>query len=650
MRATSKIFDSKGPIAKALHRYERREVQIQMADAIETVIEKGGVLLAEAGTGTGKTLAYLIPAILSDCQIVISTGTKNLQEQIFFKDIKFLERALNETIDAVYLKGQNNYLCLRRLREFLNSKRVLDHSPSQITELEAWSNRTSTGDRMELEGLKDDDAMWREVCSTKDTRIGNKCHFSNECFVTSARLKAMQAKLIVVNHHLYFADLSTRLKGGAILPSHDVVIFDEAHAIEDVATEFFSISVSSSRIKRILSDAIAAIRIAKLNDDPAEERRPKLLETAESASNTLFACFRMPELGRERLIPEEIDSRHVAAYHRLDAALDAVEQSLAQLEGRDENVDHSVKRINELRDDLQKIVGKTVKGFVHWVENRKRSVILGASPIDVSEMLRDGIFFTIPTVILTSATLSTGGDFSFLRSRVGLDFEVSELSLPSPFNYEKQVSVYLPTHIVDPRDKDFSQQAAMEAEKLIHLSKGGALFLFTSLRNMRAIHSLLKGRLRGPVLLQGDAPRSILLARFQEDPYSVLFATASFWQGVDIPGDALRLVIIDKLPFASPKDPLTQARIEYLAASGRNSFIEYQVPGAALSLKQGFGRLIRTQYDRGIVAILDKRLQTMSYARVFLSSLPQCPKLSNFEDAENWWHSTIHNPNKHNPT
>lgn len=638
MTKTSHIFNLEGPIARTLDRFERRDAQVTMATAIEETMERGGIILAEAGTGTGKTLAYLVPAILSGLTVIVSTGTKNLQEQIFFKDIRFLEKALDTPIEAVYLKGQDNYLCLRRLETFMQSPKALAHAPSKVSELQAWAECTETGDRMEVEGLADSDPLWREVCSTRETRVGSKCAFAEDCFVTKAREQAAHAKIVVVNHHLYFADLATRLRGGSVLPAHDAVIFDEAHDIENVATEFFSITVSSRRIDRLLENVMATVNTARLQDDPAASRRYRLVDNVRTASAELFAKFRGSP-GRERLVPEAMGTDHLSSYHRLDTALEAIELSLAALEGRDEMIDHEKETVATLRDELSTLVSQTVKGYVHWIENRKRSVVLGASPIDISHTLREGIFFSVPCVVLTSATLSTSGNFNFLKTRLGLDFDVTELSLPSPFDFSHQACLFLPNHLPDPRESDFPQKLATEALKLIQITGGGTLFLFTSIRNMQSVHALLEEQLAEPVLLQGTAPKSALLTQFVKDPHAVLCATASFWQGVDVPGYALRLVIIDKLPFSSPGDPLTAARIDLLNDQGHNAFIEYQVPEAALFLKQGFGRLIRTQNDRGIVSIMDKRLHTARYAKIFLESLPKCPKLSDLEAVATWWNS-----------
>jgi ATP-dependent DNA helicase DinG len=357
---------------------------------------------------------------------------------------------------------------------------------------------------------------------------------------------------------------------------------------------------------------------------------------ARTASARLFDAFRA-SLGKERLIPEELQEDAVLAYHKLDSSLEAVQNSLLVLEGRDEALDHVTGRVAEIRDELAIILSREEKGFVHWVENKPRSVWLGASPIDVSRELREGIFFQIPSVVLTSATLSTCGDFSFLRSRLGMDFDVAELQVSSPFDFTNQACLYLPEGFPDPRSAEFVEAASKALRQLIEITGGGALILCTSVSGMRALHKSLVGHVPGELFLQGEAPRSQLLADFAAHPGSVLAATLSFWQGVDLPGDQLRLVVIDKLPFASPGDPLEAARIADLTENGKNAFREYQVPAAALLLKQGFGRLIRTEHDRGIVAILDRRIHAMSYGKIFLRSLPVCPTMTSLDDVAHWY-------------
>lgn len=634
---TASFFGQSGPLANHLDNYEQRDAQLTLALAVEGVIEHKGVLLAEAGTGTGKTMAYLVPALFSQHTVVISTGTKNLQEQIYFKDLDLLSRALGSELNAVYLKGQENYLCLRRFEEFINSPRVLAHAPKQVNALIDWSRQTETGDRMEIGDLSDNDAIWREVCSTKDTRIGPRCRHASDCFVSRARRDALQAQIVIVNHHLYFADLATRLQGGSILPAHDVVIFDEAHTVEDVATEFFSLSISSSGVRRLLDDTLKLTQSRGLNDAPGEQRRPQLIDSALRASTRLFSKFRGPK-GRKELIVDEVDTSTVEAYYKLDSDLDALEHSLKQLEGTDEIIEHCCERIKTTRDHLAQILTESVHGYVHWIDNREKSVAVGASPIDVSDHLRDGLFLSIPTVVLTSATLSTDGQFNFLKSRMGIDFDVAELSLDSPFDFERQACLHVPTTLCDPRDEAFVDEAQALITQLIDITDGNALILSTSIRNMLAFHERLVEAVPGrDIIVQGQAPKHTLLQQFKQSNGSVLCATASFWQGVDLPGDELRLVVIDKLPFDSPSDPLIRARIEHLRAAQQNPFKVYQIPQATLALKQGFGRLIRTRQDRGIVSILDTRLRTKSYAGAFLRSLPPCPVFGGMADVKEWW-------------
>jgi ATP-dependent DNA helicase DinG len=632
------VFSERGPLARAFRHYERRDSQTTMAQAVDSALEGGGILLAEAGTGTGKTLAYLVPALLSGRTTIVSTGTRNLQDQIYFKDLGSLCNALDIDVDIACLKGQENYLCRRRLHDLVRSPRALAHPSRRVEELVAWSRVSESGDRMELAALADDDALWKEVCSTKDTRIGAKCPFHSECFVTKARLCAARSRLVVVNHHLYFADLATRLRGGSLLPKHSAVVFDEAHLIEDIATEFFSVAVSSSKLWRLAEDAVLCVRAGALQNDPFESTRPRLADAIKSCAQDLFNLLRAPETGRAQFDPTNLNQEETRRYHRLDSALEAMQRSLETLEGQDEGIDHTAIRCHELREDLSALLSRPPKDFVSWRETRPRSVVIGMSPVDVSDKLRDGVFYRVPTVVLVSATLSTGGDFTYLKSRLGIDLPTVELSLTSPFDYSRQARLFLPQNLPDPREEGFIDAAAEWTGHLVDMTGGGGLVLCTSIRGMQAIHDRLLCRgTPGPLLLQGEAPKTVLLDRFLEDDSSVLCATASFWQGVDLPGHVLRLVVIDKLPFSSPGDPLTAARIRLLNESGKNAFQSYQLPQAALQLQQGFGRLIRTTLDRGVVAILDRRLATMPYAKLFLRCLPACPIISDPRELLQWW-------------
>jgi ATP-dependent DNA helicase DinG len=635
------FFAGGGPLAVCLDRYERREPQIAMARAVAKILDETGVLLAEAGTGTGKTLAYLAPAALCEKRVVVSTGTRNLQDQIYLKDLELLGRALGRPVNAALLKGQENYLCLRRLAALVRSPAVLGFAPRDIERLVAWSQRTQVGDRAELDWLGDESPLWREVCSTAETRIGQKCPAFDACFVTRARADAQRAEIVVVNHHLYFADLAARAGGGGgVLPRHDVAVFDEAHLIEDVATEFFSLKVSSAGVDRQLDDAVKIVAAAT-RDPEIVAGLEKLTKRARAASARFFTGFRHLEAGRSRLDFAAAPASAREAYYALDAALEAVEASLNRVAAGDEATIHAGERCRAGRLALGEILeGRGGGESVLWVEVKPRSVAIGASPIDIAQPFRDGVLFRIPSVVLTSATLSTGGDFSFLRARLGIDFDADELSSPAPFDYERQARLFVPRALPDPREDGFFERAVEEALALIRLTGGGALVLSTSTRGMQALHRGFVGKVPGPLFVQGDAPKTVLLDRFTEDRASVLVATTSFWQGVDIAGDALRLVVIDKLPFASPQDPITEARIRRIEEAGGSAFKEYQLPQAALALKQGFGRLIRTRYDRGIVAVLDVRIWRRGYGRSFIASLPPCPLASSIEELAAWWRGT----------
>ncbi|MCK9522718.1 MAG: ATP-dependent DNA helicase [Proteobacteria bacterium] len=641
------IFHRDGPLARALAHYEIRDAQREMAQAVADILDQNGVLLAEAGTGTGKTIAYLAPIIVSGRKTVISTGTRNLQEQIFFKDLGFLQEALGISRRCVYLKGQNNYLCRTRLKQFFTSPKSLAYPAAEVARLQRFAEETTTGDRMEIDGLSDDSAIWNEVCSTRETRIGALCPFFEECFVTRARRMAHSADIVVVNHHLYCADLATRRQGGQILPDHEVVVFDEAHLLEDIATEFFGLRLSSAGIERLMQDVSRVVTAASFAVDSQALPRKRTAAEAVKFAKSFFACFRGAP-GRTPLSFDDVAETALPLWHRLDAALESVELSLRLHEGEDAGVDHMAHRILTARNTLGEIVEHRDNSKVYWVENHARSVSLGASLIDVSGVFRESVFFAREAVALVSATLTVNRAFDFVASRLGIDFDVVTRTLPAPFDYARQAALYVPAHMPDPRAPGFLDAAANEIWELVTMSGGGALVLCTSVAAMKHYYQHLVTRYEGPLLLQGEGPKSTLIAQFLASPASVLIATSSFWQGVDIPGDALRLVIIDKLPFTPPGDPVTAARIARIKAQGQEPFRTYQVPLAALQLKQGFGRLIRTAQDWGMVAILDARLRAKGYGRTFLASLPDCPLFDAPEPVRQWWQeqrdATRHHP------
>jgi ATP-dependent DNA helicase DinG len=634
MRAVDHLMAG-GSFAQAFSRFEHRPGQLRMAEAVERTIENGGVLLVEAGTGTGKTLAYLLPALLSGKRVVVSTGTKTLQDQIMEQDLPMLERALGEPAEAVCVKGLSNYLCLRRLSELAKSPDAV-RAPlaAQLPLVEELRQRSRIGDRAELESLGEDAEIWSHVTSSSETRIGARCAFFEECFVTALRRRAEDARLLVVNHHLYFADLATRgPHGGGILPEHDAVIFDEAHQIEDVATQFFGVTVSSTRFDVLARDAERAFLAAKLSGEAGAHLR----ELLASASLFFSALPRGKDAGRSELSREAFTGDLEAAMFRLDSALDALAQLARRHAAASEAVAQMARRSDQLREDIATLAEGGKGTHVTWTETRGRRSSIGASLVDVSALLREELFFRTDAVVLTSATLSTGGSFRFVKNRLGIDFDAAEEILGSPFDYASQAALYLPSHAPDPRDASFIDFATDEVLSLVDLTGGGAFVLCTSFRVMSALADRAGKLLDNPVLVQGDAPKPALLSRFREMGDAVLFATASFWEGVDVPGRALRLVVIDKLPFDVPSDPLVAARCARIEDAGESSFMSYLVPAAALGLKQGFGRLIRTADDRGVVAVLDPRIVKKGYGKVFLASLPAARRCTSFDEVRAFW-------------
>ena len=609
------LLGPSGPLARGVSGYEHRPGQIRMARGVQEVLEHDGVLLIEAGTGTGKTWAYLIPAALSGRRVLVSTGTRALQDQIMEKDIPALERSLGIEIDAACVKGLANYLCLRRFNELQRSADAAQPRFARaLPLLRDWSQTTDTGDRADLAEIAEEDPVWARVVSGSDTRIGARCDHYDECFVTRVRKRAEAAQIVVVNHHLFFADLALRETGFAsVLPDYDAVIFDEAHQLEDTATLFFGSRVSTAMIDRLVRDARGALR----GEERGKRQETRLLEAILQQTSSFFGALpSAPNGGRAPLPSESIPEGELFA---LDNALMELSSLCRNAKPLREPVLQIARRADQIRDALGSL---EAPGQVSWALGGGRSPSVGSSPIDVGPILRERLHERIPCIVFTSATLTTGGDFKFVKRRLGMDAEVSENIVESPFRYQDQAALYAPTHLPDPRASDFPDEAAKEILELIRMSGGGAFVLCTSLRMMRLLAKRVGDELEYEWFVQGDAPKQTLLDRFRDQGNAVLFATASFWEGVDVPGSALRLVIIDKLPFEVPSDPVVAARCERLDEAGESSFMRYLVPAAALSLKQGFGRLIRTKQDRGVVAILDSRIRRKGYGKVFLRSLP----------------------------
>jgi ATP-dependent DNA helicase DinG len=620
-----------GAIARTHPNYEFRPGQVQMARAVADAIENHRHLCVEAGTGTGKTLAYLLPSIFSAKRVIISTGTKNLQEQLFFKDIPFLEQALGRKLSVSYLKGRSNYLCLKKLAEIEGEGYLFSpHDPEYLSAIREWSRRTETGDRAELRDLPEDLVLWHHIDARRETCTGQKCPDFESCFVTRVRQRAQESDIVIVNHHLFFADLALRQGDfGSVLPDYSVVIFDEAHELEDIATQYFGTMVSNYRVDELIRDAEKELSELGAPSPYLADQ----LTLLRARSGDFFGRFRgregrfpMRELGAGLAVrrgPRDEDNLG-DSYNGIVSQLSAIRSGLASLAVQSDTVEALARRTKEMHDELEEIMESDSSENVYWFESRGRGVFLWATPILLASILKERLFEQIDTAVLTSATLSTGGNFQFIRSRVGLE-TADELVLGSHFDFSKQAIIYIPRDIPEPREQEWAGSACLHLEKILEASRGRAFVLFTSYSQMELVYRALLGRLPFPTLLQGEKSRTGLLEQFRATPNAVLFATSSFWQGVDVQGEQLSCVVIDKLPFSVPSDPVVAARIRQLNESGGNAFYDYQIPEAIILLKQGLGRLIRSRTDRGILALLDKRVLTKSYGRTFIKSLPPAP-------------------------
>ncbi|HEY3043552.1 MAG TPA: ATP-dependent DNA helicase [Vicinamibacterales bacterium] len=665
------VFAPDGALARTIPGFEARSGQTEMAAAVARRFEDGGVLLAEAGTGTGKTLAYLIPAILSRQRVLVSTGTKNLQEQIYFKDIPALRDTLGVPFTATCMKGRANYLCLHRLDQ-LDAGPSLDPAMNVFLPIiREWSARTETGDRAELAGLPEDVPVWNDVSATAETCLGTECPRYDDCFVTRMRQRAAASDVVIVNHHLLCADAAVRQSAfGEVIPACANAIVDEAHQLEDVATQYFGYSVSNYRLEELARDVERLTAAGLLADERAKDDIAKAIACLRDSARAFFTELAFAHRSSDRLRSEERVRASASSLAQtsdsaadLTGALDVLEGALAGAGSirltalakasalkkadptkadptRDESEDASreavatlVRRTGELRDEIRLLLRAGDSDYVYFVEFRGRGIFLRAAPVDVSAIVRELLLDRMRTTVLTSATLTVDGTFEYIRKRLGIK-NAAEICLPSEFDFARQALMYLPPRMPDPRSPDFSIAAGREVVEILKRTRGRAFVLFTSYATMREVLGIAEMALDYPIFAQGSAPRTQLLTQFRETPHAVLFATSSFWQGVDVVGEALSCVIIDKLPFASPGDPVTAARIEAIRERGGDPFGEYQVPLAILALQQGLGRLIRHRQDRGLLAVLDPRLRTKGYGRRFIASLPPAPVVQSLTSIE----------------
>ena len=658
------FFGPGGVLSRTHPAYEFRRGQLQMAQAVEQALEEKRHLIVEAGTGTGKTLAYLMPVIRSGKRVIISTGTKNLQEQLFYKDVPFLEQALyglpasGPRLSVCYMKGRNNYLCRKKLYD-LTGQPVLNgmEEIEQYRAIAAWEKNTGTGDRAELAELPEASLLWHKLDARADACIGQKCSEWERCFITEMRRKAMESDIIIVNHHLFFADLAIKLQAdgapdAGILPEVGAVIFDEAHELEDVAGNYFGISVSNLRMDELARDIENSLQHNKMMSASLSGALGSLRERSQFFFSLLPAGDgRFAFENRREFLEENGDE-----FGALNQALTRLAGELEGLAQKPEEIFNFVRRAQEIQVQLQFAMESEDRNTVFWIERRggrfgsrggsnkvgeisgrgRQNVFLQATPIDVGPILRECLWSKLECAVLTSATLAVGGGFEYIRQRLGME-HARESVLPSHFDYESQALLYVPPDLPDARTPQFTAKASERIRRLLEITRGRAFVLFTSYAQMNDIYQRLLGEVEFPILRQGDAPKSALLEEFRLTPNAVLFATSSFWQGVDVQGEQLSCVIIDRLPFAVPSDPVVAARVKAIDADGGNAFFQYQVPAAVITLKQGFGRLIRSLHDRGLLVLLDNRILKKQYGRVFIESLPNYKKTTEMRVVEEFF-------------
>ncbi len=632
--ASRQFFARHGTLSQWHSSFEFRRGQQEMAEAVESALADRKHLIVEAGTGTGKTLAYLVPAILSGKRIIVSTGTKNLQEQLFFKDIPFLQQHFDRPIRVSYMKGRANYACRQKIYDAEKEPMLSGlEGVADFQVIQEWEKTTEMGDRAEIKTLPESSATWAKLDARGDLCTGQKCPQFERCFITTMHQRAAESDIIIVNHHLFFADLALKEgEYGGILPDYSAVVFDEAHELEEVAGQYFGVSVSSYRVQDLRRDISAVARAKKFGSAELD----RVLDRLESIALEFFGLFGQVEgrtafTGRQTFAEENEDS-----YHGLLGILELAATQLKLLKNPPEEVFPLYRRAAELARDLQFLLEGDDHSFVYWIERRGRGCFIQATPIDVSALLSQRLFDNVNTAVLTSATMAVGGGFEFAQKRLGLA-QARTLIVQGHFDYRKQALLYVAQHLPDPRDAAFTKLASEEVVRILNLSKGRAFVLFTSYQQMRLVYDRVSFEIEYPALMQGTGPRTALLEEFQNTANCVLFATSSFWQGVDVPGERLSCVIIDKLPFAVPSDPVVEARIRSLREQGGTPFYDYQIPQAAIALKQGFGRLIRSRTDRGVLALLDNRITKQRYGQVFFDSLPDYGFTTSITDVEKFF-------------
>ncbi len=627
MNTPSEILGQDGLLAKHVAGFAPRAEQQAMAEAVAHTLENNSVLIAEAGTGTGKTFAYLVPALLSGQKVIISTGTKNLQDQLYHRDLPVVRKALEVPVSVALLKGRNNYLCLHRLEVAEEGRYSSREMAQKIQMIRSWSMQTKSGDVAELSALSETDSVWPRVTSGTDNCLGAECGFYDKCHLMEARRRAQAADVVVVNHHLLFADMALRESGfGELLPTANAFIIDEAHQLPDVASGFFGISMSSQQLMELARDTEAEY-ITDINEGRDFSTVTDALQTAVQDMRLAF------ELKNGRGVwRDEADGKDLlAAIDKVNTALKKLQSTLKPLSERSKGLDNCLRRCADLENIFSCLTGDSPEDQIHWYEIHKRSFSIHLTPLSIADSFQSRLSEINAAWIFTSATLAVGESFELFQQQLGL-IDAQTAQWASPFDYYHQSLFYVPRDLPLPSDRDYTQAVIESARPVIDSCGGRTFLLFTSHRALNEAAELLEDTIDFPLLVQGEEPRDILLEKFRKLGNAVLLGTSSFWEGVDVRGDALSCVIIDKLPFASPGDPVLQGRIEAMRKQGRNPFMEFQLPNAAITLKQGVGRLIRDVSDHGILMICDPRLLDKPYGRIFLDSLPKMARSRDIAD------------------
>ncbi|HTT08481.1 MAG TPA: ATP-dependent DNA helicase [Gammaproteobacteria bacterium] len=623
------LLGPQGPFARLLPGFHPRPVQQQLAEEVAAAIADAGTLVCEAGTGTGKTFAYLVPALLSGKRIIISTGTKNLQDQLFHRDLPVVREALCAPVQAALLKGRANYLCLHRLHQVIAAGVGTTGRQAELQTIQTWAGRTESGDIAELAEVPEDAAIWPLVTSTVENCLRQECPLYEDCHVVKARREAQAAEVVVVNHHLFLADLALREQGfGEVLPGAEAVIFDEAHQLPEIASQFFGTVFSSRQLSELGRDTLRS-QIGEAADTPALRDIASHLERA-------VRDLRLAMDGRERGYWQEqtLKPAVTGALQQLQAALLGLVEGLARVAERGPSLANCHRRAGALREQLETYATQEAPGIIRWYETHRRGFVLYQTPLEVAELFNERMSRHRGARIYTSATLAVGEDFSYFTRQLGLA-GAEERRFDSPFDYAHQGLIYLPSIEVDPRSANYTRAVVETAMPVLQASGGRAFLLFTSHRALNTASELLRGKDAGFSLwVQGQAPRAQLLEQFRHAERAVLLGTSSFWEGVDVRGDALSCVVIDKLPFAALDDPVMRARMRAMEERGGNPFVEYQIPEAVIALKQGVGRLIRDVRDWGVVVLCDPRLTEKSYGKKFMAALPPMPLTHELSDVQ----------------